>query len=303
MYRNFTGIDEAALGPVLGPYCCAAASFDISDEIELFDQFQAFGALQIGDSKKLFTQGKSLAGLELTVLAFLRQTVDGLPENLLDMLKLLIQNKENLEELKFIPWFGKLESYAIPAHCGIDDVEEKSRMLRSFLAEKAIYYKGVAMDVVPAIRFNRYLAGGLNKSETCQNILTPLIENTLKDKSRITVDRQGGRRYYGEWLLEMFPGKSLAIRQETPDLSRYDVGDSTVSFQVKGDDKYLETALASIFSKYIREMMMECFNDYWTLKIPGLKRTAGYPQDGKRFIKDLVKEKAEFVEEQLIRRK
>ena len=36
-------------------------------------------------------------------------------------------------------------------------------------------------------------------------------------------------------------------------------------------------------SKYLRELAMRAFNDYWCGHVPGLRRTAGYPTDAKRF--------------------
>ena len=46
-------------------------------------------------------------------------------------------------------------------------------------------------------------------------------------------------------------------------------------------------ALASIVSKTIRELWMDVFNDYWCGRVPGLKRTAGYHTDAKRFRVDI----------------
>ena len=43
-------------------------------------------------------------------------------------------------------------------------------------------------------------------------------------------------------------------------------------------------ALASMISKYVRELLMREFNRYWLAHVPGLKPTAGYPQDAVRYI-------------------
>ncbi|MBB6481252.1 hypothetical protein [Spirochaeta isovalerica] len=303
MFKYFGGIDEAALGPVLGPYCATALSFEIKNTEELFDVFRDFSILQIGDSKKIYTSGKSPAPLEKTALSFFRQFHGSLPSNLSALLKELNVDKSHLHEIREIPWFSNLQDYALPAFCSHEEIEQSASELTLFFKSRSLTPRSLISDVVPAQRFNRYLLSGKNKGETCQAILSPLVHHIFDEKSRITVDRQGGRRYYGEWLMELFPRTALAIRRETVDLSEYDVGDSTIRFQVKGDDKYLETALASIFSKYIREMMMICFNDYWSEKIPGLKRTAGYPQDGKRFIQDLDKAGVSYEKETLIRMK
>ena len=57
---------------------------------------------------------------------------------------------------------------------------------------------------------------------------------------------------------------------------------------MKGDELYLPTALASMFSKYLRELHMELLNGYWQAQVPGLKRTAGYGRDGVRFIQEVM---------------
>ena len=46
-------------------------------------------------------------------------------------------------------------------------------------------------------------------------------------------------------------------------------------------------ALASMVSKYLRELLMGCFNGYWLGEVPSLRPTAGYYQDGLRFLKEI----------------
>ena len=36
-------------------------------------------------------------------------------------------------------------------------------------------------------------------------------------------------------------------------------------------------------SKYLRELAMRAFNDFWCTRVPGLAPTAGYPRDARRF--------------------
>lgn len=303
MYKSFSGIDEAALGPVLGPYCCGLASFNIKSDLELFQLFSEFKAVKICDSKKLYTSGKSIKELENTALSFFLSFFNTGADNLFEFLSKLLIHEKTLAELSVIPWFKKMESLKLPICCNNEEIQQNSESLTNFLKEKQIEIGSIKVDVVSAEEFNHLLSEGFNKSQCCQKILSPLLVESHTNKSRITVDRQGGRRYYGEWLIEIFPGTPLSIKQETQDCSSYNIGSSLMQFQVKGDDKYLETALASIFSKYIRELMMICFNNYWNEITPGIKKTAGYPQDGKRFIKELDSRGVEYNKEKLIRQK
>ena len=47
-------------------------------------------------------------------------------------------------------------------------------------------------------------------------------------------------------------------------------------------------------SKYLRELAMRALNDYWRGRVPGLRATAGYPQDAKRFRADIAETQAKL---------
>ena len=46
---------------------------------------------------------------------------------------------------------------------------------------------------------------------------------------------------------------------------------------------------ASMTSKYVRELAMELFNRFWQRHVPGLTPTKGYPEDAKRFRRDIAR--------------
>ena len=303
MFKVLSGIDEAALGPILGPYCCALTSFEVTNNIELFDVFSEFKKVIVGDSKKLYKSGKSIRDLENTALSFYSSFCKTQPTTLMNLLSNLIIDKKHLNELCAIPWFNNIKNLQLPIKCDSREIQMNSDNLTEFLKIKKLKIKNIKVDVVSADRFNKILLNGFNKSQCCQQILGPLLKDSLDDQSRLTVDRQGGRRYYGEWLIDIYPGTNISVNKETQDLSSYNISNSIIQFQVKGDEKFLETALASIFSKYIRELMMICFNDYWVKTFPDIKSTAGYPLDGKRFINDLNSRGADYNKMILIRQK
>ncbi len=41
--------------------------------------------------------------------------------------------------------------------------------------------------------------------------------------------------------------------------------------------------MASMASKYLRELAMRALNEFWCSRVSDLRPTAGYPQDAKRF--------------------
>ena len=62
---------------------------------------------------------------------------------------------------------------------------------------------------------------------------------------------------------------------------------STITFASKTDEHHLPAALASMIAKYTRELYMLRFNHYFRSQISELKPTAGYVQDGRRFLKEI----------------
>ena len=48
----------------------------------------------------------------------------------------------------------------------------------------------------------------------------------------------------------------------------------------------MPVSLASIYSKYLRETFIKALNEFFTTRQPGLKPTAGYYTDAKRWLAD-----------------
>jgi hypothetical protein len=103
----------------------------------------------------------------------------------------------------------------------------------------------------------------------------------------VRIDKHGGRNHYAALLQDAIGDGMVISLEESPELSRYRVlglrREMAVTFQPRADAEHFCVALASMVSKYIRELLMMDFNDFWTRTIPGLKPTAGYPGDSSRF--------------------
>ena len=65
-------------------------------------------------------------------------------------------------------------------------------------------------------------------------------------------------------------------------------------FEVGADERRLPVSLASMVSKYVRELLMECMNAYFVSMSSDLKPTAGYWTDGLRFLEDLARRLPDF---------
>jgi hypothetical protein len=84
----------------------------------------------------------------------------------------------------------------------------------------------------------------------------------------------------------LFPDVLIEVARESRAQSTYRWGPKAtrcvIDFLADGE-RALPTALASMVSKYLRELSMLAFNGYWRRHLPELKPTAGYPGDSRRF--------------------
>jgi hypothetical protein len=64
-------------------------------------------------------------------------------------------------------------------------------------------------------------------------------------------------------------------------------------FQVNGE-RFMPTALASMTAKYLRELSMRAFNEFWRTHLPDIKPTAGYYRDAWRFKKEISAKQQEL---------
>ena len=92
-------------------------------------------------------------------------------------------------------------------------------------------------------------------------------------------------------LQRMFAGYNFRIIDESESLSAYSLTNqaqrANIFFYVHAEQSQLPVALASMVSKYVRELYMILFNRFWAQRLPGLKPTAGYYTDGRRFSDDI----------------
>lgn len=301
----FAGIDEAGLGPVLGPLVVTAAAFeaDLPADTDLWNALRIAvvrkkprkqgSAIAIGDSKKLFNRKKDdgLIPLEQGVLAMLMQLANfegKLPENFAQLLNKI--SPAAVSECTDYPWYAPAE-VSLPLQADAMSVRLSANAVKSAMKQAGVYFVGMHCEPMFAGQFNKYIDATDNKSVTtfdctCRGLMW-LWQSFVGRDMTVIVDRQGGRVHYRQPLQRVFPGCSLKVIEETDKLSRYQLRDETrtvdVSFAVGGEDVSLATALASMTSKYVRELFMEQFNAYWLQKIDGLEPTAGYYVDGNRF--------------------
>jgi hypothetical protein len=214
-----------------------------------------------------------------------------------------------LERLDYYPWYkeaGNRHLVAEPA-----DIKLASAVLSDDLTTNGIKLLGLKSCCLDVGHYNKMVGSVKNKARVLFTATSRLIKSAFDefggDELQIVVDRQGGRVRYRTNLQRMFEGMELEILSESPAASSYELAEDgkkmRLHFVVGADERFLPVSLASMLSKYLRELLVANINRYFTGFHTDLKPTAGYWKDGLRFIEDLKTNipHIEYDREQLVR--
>ena len=313
------GIDEAGFGPILGPLIVSSSTFALSPNLLETDLWQILrrsvsnqvkgllGRLLITDSKKAKNKTYGIKHLQRTVLAALK-CLDKNPSNFLELLEIL--SPDCIEHAAEYPWYKKIALY--PLAVNKDDISIASGVFTDDLSSNGIRLLEIKSKCLDVGHYNRLVGDVKNKSNVLFTIVCQLLQNAFDkfgtDDLHIIVDRQGGKDYYATSLKRMFPQMDLKIINEDKIRSSYELRDAgkkgLIHFVVEADNCFLPVSLASMASKYIRELFVDNINLYFKAFKPQLKATAGYWTDGTRFIEELKKiPDLKFNANQLVRLK
>ncbi|MBN1818978.1 MAG: hypothetical protein JW828_16575 [Sedimentisphaerales bacterium] len=302
------GIDEAGYGPLLGPLVVASTAFSVPDELVKSDLWEALsgavsrekrhlaGRLLITDSKKAYHRDEGFGHLQRTVLAMLAGVHGSttLPADCRQLLAFLCP--DGCERLTDYPWYADLASRSLEADT--EDIGLACHVLRRTLAEQGMRYRGAVCRCLDVAQYNRIVSAVRNKAAVLFTEVCVLIQRAFDTLPagqilQALVDRQGGRINYQKTLSQMFPDLELTILKQHTLGSSYELSGRgklmRLHFTVKADYRFLPVALASMHAKYIREILIAAMNRYFVGQCPHLKTTAGYWEDGKRFIQDLAR--------------
>lgn len=302
------GIDEAGYGPLLGPLVVSSVTLELPEALlreNLWDVLNKAvssqkkglsGRLLIADSKKAYTRKSGLGHLQRSVhcgLASATEDSNGMVATAEQLIRQLCPDCAP-RIMDGYPWYQTLAEQSLGLET--NDIQIASGVLQRTMREHGIGLQSIRSRCLDVGFYNNRVEVVKNKSrvlftELCSLVQDILDKNTHNETVQVVVDRQGGRINYQPELLRMFPGASLSVLRQDEKMSSYELTNSSQSMRIhfcmKADTKYLPVSWASMASKYLREVLMASLNNFFCGMCSDLKPTAGYWQDGQRFVKDL----------------
>jgi hypothetical protein len=293
------GTDEAGYGPNLGPLVISATVWHVPQRMLRSDLYEVLAdcvcsvlsrdgddpRLAIADSKQLYQPG-DLAALECGVLAALRAT--GLSASC--WREAWTQLDPTCGEfLAAVPWHG---DYDADLPCAVDpsQLALAAERFAAGLRRARVELAQMRSVAIFPLRWNELLDEYENKASALSYCTLALVRDlaaTLPEEPILIVcDKHGGRNRYAGLLQHFFEDDFIETRREGRAVSIYQWGRAPRRIEARflaGGESFLPSALASMTSKYLRELAMAAFNAFWLRRNPALKPTAGYPGDARRF--------------------
>lgn len=325
LYPVILGIDEAGLGPILGPLTLGYAAFRLpaalsGDALLKLDLWKALGLGRepnerrhrpvVCDSKRLYTSGK-LKPLEEEVLGWCAIAGIDVADFNAFRAALCPFNHGNPDDYD---WYHQ-PPQPFPLLADAARMRLRAQPLIRAMQQAGIELAGLGVSPLFEGEFNRLLGRVKSKARAEFECISRIIGNFWREHTQLAVivDRQGGRTKYARSLAGEFPEARIKTLHESNKLSSYELEIAEVqghprmfiAFMEKGDGEHLPIALASMFAKYTRELFMHQFNQWWHQHDEALKPTAGYYSDGRRWLHETtaLRQAIGIDEDRLVRRK
>jgi len=297
------GIDEAGYGPLLGPLVVSAVAIEVGEapaDDDLWSRFQVGHAgdgrgsptgVKVGDSKAMHRGANGLRILEENVMPFLA-CLDRVPASFREYVEHLAPGAAR--SLDDYPWY-KAQDFPLPCVANRARVMDRATRLRRALDDARARFCGAWVEPVNPRELNAAVAAHGTKSAALAGCAVSLLRSLGQrwpcTDLDVVADKHGGRNRYAPMLALAFQGALVETERESDARSSYIIRDRQrrvrVTFCPRADATVFTVALASMFSKYTRELFMHLFNRYWCYRVPGLRPTAGYVTDARRFLREI----------------
>ena len=226
--RIVAGIDEAGLGPILGPLTLGFSAFRTSHSASGLwkalrtcvrdDPLEDESHLVVADSKRVFTRdARGHARLECSVLAFLaqrrdaprapscgRELIECAPTRLAPHPDVLAQH----------PWYAHLPD-RLPSWCELARIEAACGALADAMVCSEVQLVDCGVRTIPSGELNRSFVRTASKGTTLWLAAAAIIEHLWErfgaEELELWVDRQGGRIHYADVIQELFPMHPLTV--------------------------------------------------------------------------------------------
>lgn len=300
--RLLIGTDEAGYGPNLGPLVVAASAWQAPAKVapeQLYAQLAECVAVECGDdarlaiadSKALYSPGSGLAEIECGVLSCLALLSDR-PDSTSALWNALAANCHG--ERTALAWHAA-EEEQLPIDACSERIGRCIEQLTSGMQRAGVALKALRAAAIFPGTFNAEVERHENKATVLSLVTLELIKGLLDEHpdlpAIITCDKHGGRDRYAHLIQHVFGDEPVRVVRETRDSSVYrlNYGGRKIELQfIAKGERMLAAALASMTAKYLREIALRPFNRFWQAQVPGLKATAGYPNDAKRFKAEIL---------------
>jgi ribonuclease HII len=290
------GTDEAGYAPNLGPLVVSATAWQAPNRV--FDFYTELAEevhteivdgdprLVIADSKIAYRAGGSLDRLETAVLTLLG-TCGLVPRRISELLAEVCCSPVTIPD-----WYAWTHD-RLPLAARLEGISRHRDVLSQRFSDKSLSLRRIVARLVFPDEFNSLVEQLGNKAAVLSAITLQLVAELLNSSHEdclIVCDRHGGRARYAPLVQQFLAPQWIQVDGETPTCSRYswstDGRKVEIHFQV-GGESFLPTAAASMTAKYLREIMMAGWNEFWLRHDTELRPTAGYPGDASRFLHDV----------------
>jgi hypothetical protein len=254
--------------------------------------------VRIADSKAIYSPQVGLAPLEQNVLAMLAAS----GRNADDWQTFWQCVAPHAAEHRDAELWNHGFNPRLPVEADGAHIERLGTRVARGLEAAGLQLLGVRAAVLFPAQFNRRVAemgskGAALSQSTVALAADCLTDCTAAEEIRVQGDKHGGRHYYGPVLQQQFPEWLVEVHDEGAARSLYRFGpdERRIEFSFRaGGEAALPIALASMFAKYLRELSMRAFNNFWCARVPELRPTAGYPSDARRFKRAIAGVQAEL---------